>query len=93
MIQYWVAKYTKEHGESAGVKEIIRDSVHDWYEQALVETIIGIQALKGSREWSVKQIEIALSEESLTSVVMQRYHPFNSVKRELGTKIAPLKKM
>lgn len=93
MIQYWVSKYTKEHGESAGLKDIIRDSVHDWYEQALVETIIGIQALKGSREWSVKQIESALSEESLTSVVMQRYHPFNSVKRELGTKIAPLKKI
>jgi hypothetical protein len=92
MIQHWSNRYQKEHGETGGLQDIVRDSVHDWYEQALVETVIGVQALKGSREWSTKQIEQALSEEALTSVVMQRYHPYNSVKRELGTKIAPLKK-
>ncbi len=92
MIQHWAERYAKEHGETAGLRDVVRDSVHDWYEQALVETVIGVQALKGSREWSMKQIECALSEEALTSVVMQRYHPYNSVKRELGTKIAPLKK-
>jgi hypothetical protein len=92
MIQYWADRYAKEHGESAGLRDVVQDSVHDWYEQALVETVIGVQALKGSREWSTKQLEAALSEEALTSVVMQRYHPYNSVKRELGTKIAPLKK-
>jgi hypothetical protein len=92
MIQHWAERYGKEHGETAGLRDVVRDSVQDWYEQALVETVIGVQALKGSREWSTKQIEAALSEEALTSVVMQRYHPYNSVKRELGTKIAPLKK-
>jgi hypothetical protein len=92
MIHYWCERYTKEHGETPGLRDMIADSVHDWYEQALVETVIGVQALKGSREWSSKQIESALADEALTSVVMQRYHPYNSVKRELGTKIAPLKK-
>jgi uncharacterized membrane protein YgcG len=92
MVQHWTERYAKEHGETAGLRDIVRDSVHDWYEQALVETVIGVQALKGSREWSMKQIEASLSEEALTSVVMQRYHPYNSVKRELGTKVAPLKK-
>ena len=92
MIQHWAERYAKEHGETGGLRDVVRDSVHDWYEQAIVETVIGVQALKGSREWSTKQIEEALSEEALTSVVMQRYHPYNSVKRELGTKIAPLKK-
>jgi hypothetical protein len=92
MIQHWSERYAKEHGDITGLRDIIADSVHDWYEQALVETVIGVQALKGSREWSIKQIEAALSDEALTSVVMQRYHPYNSVKRELGTKIASLKK-
>ncbi len=92
MVLHWSDRYAKEHGETSGLRDIVTDSVHDWYEQALVETVIGVQALKGSREWSIKLIEAALSEEALTSVVMQRYHPYNSVKRELGTKIAPLKK-
>ena len=92
MIQHWSEQYAKEHGDRAGMRNMIKDSVHDWYEQALVETVIGVQALKGSREWPSNLVERALSDEALTSVVMQRYHPYNSVKRELGTKIAPLKK-
>jgi hypothetical protein len=91
MIDHWVQQYRKGHGDTPGIREMIRDSVHDWFEQALVETVIGLQALKGSPEWSRDSINTALSEEALTAVVMQRYHPYNSVKRELGTKIASLK--
>src|SRR6185503_14573476 len=41
MIQHWMERYAKEHGETAGLRDIVKDSVHDWYEQALVETVIG----------------------------------------------------
>jgi hypothetical protein len=92
MIDHWVALYRKEHGKIAGILELVRDSVHGWFEQALVETILGLQALRGSREWSTKDLQDAWSEAALTAVVMQRYHPYNAVKREMGTKIASLKK-
>lgn len=91
MIAYWVKEYGSRHGDVAGIKERIRDTVHDWFEQALVETIIGLLALRGSAEWPRDAMEKAMSEEALTSVVMQRYHPYNSIKRELGTRIASLK--
>ncbi|MBZ5559958.1 MAG: ATP-binding protein [Acidobacteriia bacterium] len=92
MIDHWLDIYTKEQGPLAGLREAVRDSVHSWYEQALTETIIGLQALRGSKEWPTNQLQDAWSESALSAVVMQRYHPFNSIKRELGTKIAPLKK-
>lgn len=92
MVQHWVQLYASEHGEVAGLRTRVRDSVHDWFEQALTETIIGLQALKGSREWSTQDLQSAWSEAALTSVVMQRYHPYNCIKRELGTKIGALKK-
>ncbi|MES1245934.1 MAG: hypothetical protein ABUT39_30280 [Acidobacteriota bacterium] len=92
MIQHWVQLYASEHGEVAGLRSRVRDSVHDWFEQALTETIIGLQALRGSREWSTQDLQSAWSEAALTSVVMQRYHPYNSIKRELGTKIGALKR-
>ena len=92
MIEHWVDIYSKEHGASAGLSEIVRDSVHNWYEQALTETVLGLQALRGSKEWPTNQLQDAWSESALSSVVMQRYHPYNSIKRELGTKVAPLKK-
>jgi hypothetical protein len=92
MVQHWVQLYASEHGEVAGLRTRVRDSVHDWFEQALTETIIGLQALKGSREWSTQDLQNAWSEAALTSVVMQRYHPYNCIKRELGTKIGALKR-
>lgn len=73
-----------------GIRGIIEDAVHAWFEQALVETVIGIQALKDSKEWSIDEITSALSEEALTSAVMQRYHVNIAVKRELGTKLGSL---
>lgn len=74
-------------GSGAGVSSIIEEAVKNWFEQSLVETVVGVQAMKESKEWSVDAIEKALSEEALTAAVMQRYHVNNSVKRELGTKL------
>ena len=86
MTNYW----NREIGAKAGVGEIVQDAVRNWFAQALIETVIGIQALKDSKEWSIDDIEKALSEEALTTAVMQRYHVNNSVKRELGSKLGRL---
>jgi len=86
LIDHWV----RELGSKSGVGEIVQDAVRNWFEQALVETVIGVQALKDSKEWSIDDIEKALSEESLTTAVMQRYHVNNAVKRELGSKLGKL---
>ena len=56
------------------VQKLIRDTVHSWFEQALVESVLGMLAVRNSKEWSDRDIEKALSSESLTAAVMQRYH-------------------
>ena len=64
----------------------VRETVHEWFEQALIESIIGIQQLVGSKEWTDGDLDNALSEESLTAAIMPRYHVNNSVSRAMGTK-------
>jgi hypothetical protein len=64
--------------------------VRGWFEQAVVETIIGVQALKNSKEWTPEDLDKALGEEALTAVVMQRYHVNYAVRRELGSKFGKL---
>jgi len=91
MVTHWIKEYSTKRGEIPGLREKVTDTVHAWFEQALVETIIGLQALKGSPEWPRDALDQSMSEEALTAVVMQRYHPFNAIKRELGTQIASLK--
>src|SRR5205814_8171095 len=66
-------------------------AVHGWFAQALVEAVIGIEALRNSKQWSAADIQTALSEEALTSCVMQRYHIHLAAKRELGSKIGSAK--
>jgi hypothetical protein len=85
-----ISKFTKDLGGNPALYEVVEDAVHGWFEQALIETVIGIQALRNSKEWSVAALEAALSDEALTTAVMPRYHVHNSVKRELGSKLGKL---
>jgi len=76
----------KDAGPGPGIQDAVEEIVHQWFEQALIETVIGIQQLKGSKEWGPEEIERALSSEALTSAVMQRYHVYVACRRELGAK-------
>jgi hypothetical protein len=82
-----VNRWEKQFEDRSAVHQTVEQVVHTWFEQALVETVLGIQALKDAKEWSVEDIEKALSDEALTTAVMQRYHINNNVKRELGAKL------
>jgi len=79
--------FTEEFGGAPGVADLAREAVRGWSEQALIEAVIGVQALMNSKVWSTKDVEVALSEEGLTAVAMQRYHVHFAVKRELGSKL------
>jgi hypothetical protein len=85
------SKLVKEYGSRPGAAELATESVRAWFEQALVETVLGVRALKDSKEWSLADIHSALSEEALTSAVMQRYHVLLAVKRELASKLGRAK--
>jgi hypothetical protein len=80
----------KDAGPGPGLQDVVTETVHQWFEQALVETVIGIQQLGGSKEWGREEIDKALSPEALTSAVMQRYHVYIACRRELGAKFGKL---
>ena len=81
----------QNYGQIAGAESVVEDTVRAWFEQALVEAVIGVQALRNSKHWSAHEVDRALSEEALTACVMQRYHIYLAVKRELGAKIGSAK--
>jgi len=82
-----IDRWAREFEGQAAAREVCQDVVRGWFEQTLIEAVIGIQALKDSKEWSITQIQSALSEESLTMAVMPRYHINFSVKRDIGSKL------
>ncbi|MCD0175644.1 ATP-binding protein [Deinococcus sp. 14RED07] len=84
-------RFLEEYKGNVALKSIIEDTVHQWFEQTLVETVMGVQSLIGSQEWDISTISQALSEEALTASVMPRYHVHVAIKRELGAKIGTTK--
>jgi hypothetical protein len=87
MVNRWCERYKG----IPGAREAAEDAVQEWFEQQLVETVIGTQSLRDARHWTVQDLNNAWSEEALTSAVMPRYHIDNAVKRALGTKLGSLK--
>jgi hypothetical protein len=86
-----IGRWHERYSDAPGAQSVIEDTVHEWFEQALIETVLGVQAMNGSQEWSVEDIGKALSMEALTAAVMQRYHIDNSIKRVLGARLGSLK--
>lgn len=85
MIGRWRARFP--HAPGAG--PLVEGTVREWFEQALIETVLGVRSLAGSQRWSVEDIGSALSEEALTAAVMQRYHVDAACKRVLARKLGP----
>jgi len=76
----------KDTGIGPNLQSTVEEVVHQWFEQALVETVLGVQQMRGSKEWGPEELDRALSPEALTSAVMQRYHVYIACRRDLGAK-------
>lgn len=87
MVDRWCGRYR----HVSGAREVVKDVVQEWFEQQLVETILGAQALRDARQWTFEDMQRLWSEESLTAAVLPRYHVDVAVKRALGTKLGTLK--
>jgi hypothetical protein len=74
-----------------GTPDVIAEPVREWFEQQLIETVMGVRALEGARLWSDEEIEKAYCEEALTAAVLPRYHVYTSIKRSLGSAIGSVK--
>jgi len=86
-----VERWCKQYSHVAGARETVQDVVREWFEQQLIETVLGVQALRDARQWSVQDVDQTWSEEALTAAVMARYHIDIAVKRALGAKLGTLK--
>jgi hypothetical protein len=86
MVDRWCAKYRQP-----GAREVVKDVVQEWFEQQLVEAVMGAQALRDARQWTFDDIQLLWSQEALTAAVLPRYHVDIAVKRALGAKLGTLK--
>lgn len=87
MVDRWAAAYAHVPGAAVTVKEV----VHEWFEQQLIETVMSAQALKGTGRWSLQELEQLWDEAALTAAVLPRWHVDQSIKRTLGMRLGTLR--
>jgi hypothetical protein len=87
MVERWSATYAHVPGAEGTVKEV----VHEWFEQQLIETVMSAQALKNTGKWSLQELESIWSEAALTAAVLPRWHIDQSIRRNLGHRLGSLK--
>jgi hypothetical protein len=87
MVERWSRKYS----HTTGAPPIVKSVVREWFEQQLIEAVMGALALRGSNQWTMQDFEKLWSEEGLTAVVLPRYHIDQNVKRALGARLGSLR--
>lgn len=87
MVERWAQAYS----HIPGARTTIKDVVHEWFEQQLVETVMSAQALKRTGKWSSEELEELWSEAALTAAVLPRWHIDQSIRRNLGHRLGSLK--
>jgi hypothetical protein len=87
MVDRWTVAYAHIPGAETTVKEV----VHEWFEQQLIEAVMSAQALKNTGKWSIQELESLWVEAALTAAVLPRWHIDQSIKRSLGIRLGSLK--
>jgi hypothetical protein len=86
-----MARWKKFYAYVPSAGPVVESIVKEWFQQQLVETVLGALGLRRSGNWSEQEIAALWSEDSLTSAVLPRYHVDQSIKRALGSKLGTLK--
>lgn len=86
-----VTHFVRQYEGFPGAEKTVPEVIKEWYAQQLVEAVLGLLGVRGSAKWPPNDVEKALSEEALTSVVMLRYNLYQQVSRVLGTRLGSLK--
>jgi len=86
-----VASWAKKYESAPGSAHVVREVVREWFEQQLVEAVMGAKGLRDSRQWNMTDLEKLWSQEALTAVVIPRYHVNFAIGRGLGSRLGTLK--
>ena len=58
MIERWCRRYK----HVPGARDVVKDVVQEWFEQQLIEAVMGAQALRDARQWTFEDVQRLWSE-------------------------------
>lgn len=86
-----VERWRKAYAHLPGTQGVVKDVVHEWFEQELIETVVSALAMYKAGGMNAAELSELWSENSLTAAVLARYHIDQSIRRHLGQQLGSLK--
>lgn len=83
-IDAMLTRWQETYRHVPGSEITVRDVVQEWFEQQLVEVIVGVRSLQKSGRWSSPELDALWSETALTAAVLPRWHVDTSIRRILS---------
>ena len=84
LLQY----FTERYAFNDETLPLVRNAILEDAEQALMEAVAGILALRNAGNWDWGQFQAAISKEALTAVVMVRYWSVQNIELKLLGKVS-----
>jgi hypothetical protein len=83
MVDRWVAAYANVPGAA----HVVKETVHEWFEQQLIEAVMSAHALKQTGNWSITELQELWDESALTATVLPRWHIDQTIRRTLRARL------
>jgi hypothetical protein len=85
LIDRWTERFIHVPGARQAAQAIARE----WFEQQLIETIMGAMALKEDVSWTMGDLAGLWSEQALTAAAMPRYHVDQIMRKMMIERLGP----
>jgi hypothetical protein len=85
LIDRWSERFIHVPGARQAAQSIARE----WFEQQLIETIMGAMALKEDVSWTMGDLAGLWSEQALTAAAMPRYHVDQVMRKTMIERLGP----
>jgi hypothetical protein len=92
VFQAAVERWQHRYGNRPGVGSVVENKVLEWAEQVLVEAVLGMKSFKGSKAWTLEDLQRAISEEALTCAAQPRSFVEDRLRHSLSIALGPLSK-
>jgi hypothetical protein len=86
-----VDRWAKKFNHVPGARPVVEQVTREWFEQQLIETVMGTLALRQTGQWTLPELQKLWSDEALTAAVLPRYHVDYAINRGLSSKLGSLK--
>ena len=92
VIQDTIQQCLKPYKQIPAARQVVEQTVRDWYGFYLQQTVIMGESLRGSERWVGPCIKQLLSEEALTASILTKWSIMEQVKKDVAIRIRESRK-